>query len=135
RRRRSASLAIVLAAMMLTAALMVRYHDVHWFARDEGNYAHVAERILAGEVLHRDVQDIHPGYIDFVNAAAFRIFGVRLVSMRYPLAAATVVQAGVVAWVLSGQGVVTALAGALLSVALGVLLFLNPSANWYGLAL
>lgn len=122
-------------AVLLAGLLMLQYHDVYWYARDEGNYAHVAERIAEGEVLHRDVQDVHPGYINFIHAFALHLFGERLVSLRYPLAFLTVLQAGLVAWVLSRQGAVVAVAGGVVSVVTGVLLFLNPSANWYGLTL
>ena len=58
------------------------FHDQHWYPADEGNYAHVAERILQGDVLHRDIQDLHAGLINFVNAGAFAAFGLDLVSMR-----------------------------------------------------
>ncbi len=59
-----------------------------------------------GQVLHRDVQDLHAGYVDFVNAAAFSLFGVRMVSMRYPLALLTVIQAALMFLILKRGGVV-----------------------------
>ena len=39
------------------------------------------------------MQDIHPGAIEFAHTAAFRLFGVDLVSLRYPLVAAAFGQA------------------------------------------
>src|SRR5688572_779747 len=72
--------------LIVSTVLMIAYHNRFWAPADEGKYAHVAERMLLGQVLHRDVQDLHAGYVNFVNAAAFSLFGVRMVSMRYPLA-------------------------------------------------
>ena len=65
--------------------ILGHFHNRFWLPVDEGQYAHVAERILNGEVLNRDIQEL--GYINFLNAAALGIFGRNLVSMRYPLIA------------------------------------------------
>src|SRR5262245_49048711 len=80
-------------AMVAVAWLLYTHYDRFWYPPDEGNYAHVAQRVLQGEVLNRDVQDVHPGYINFLNAAALRLFGLDLVSLRYPLVLAGLVQA------------------------------------------
>ena len=77
----------LLAAVCLPRPLLV--------SPDEGNYAHVAQRILGGETLNLQVQDVHPGHISFVNAAALRVFGTDLVSLRYPLVLAGLLQAAV----------------------------------------
>jgi hypothetical protein len=114
---------------------MVVFHNKSWAPADEGNYAHVAERLLAGQVLQRDVQDVHAGYINFVNAAAFSVFGTRLVSLRYPIAFLTVVQAGLVYLLLVPRGVLPAAVGALALTSLGFVQFLNPTAHWYCLFL
>ena len=124
--------AVVLAGV-LAALVMIHYHDVSWYAPDEGSYAHVAERILDGEVLHRDVQDVHPGYINFVNAFALKVFGERLVSMRYPLVLLAMVQGAAVAWLLAHRGFLVAVAAGVATPFAGMLLFPGPSANWYGL--
>ena len=121
--------------LMASIILMVAYHNRFWAPADEGIYAHVAERILLGQVLHRDIQDLHAGYIDFVNATAFSVFGVRLVSMRYPLAFLTVIQAGLMFVILRRAGVATAMIGSLALTSLSFVQFLNPTANWYTLFL
>ena len=69
-------------AMLATVFLLGTYYDRFWYPPDEGNYAHVAQRVLAGETLNLQVQDVHPGYINFVNAAALGVFGIDLVSLR-----------------------------------------------------
>ena len=68
-----------------TAAVLGYYHDRFWWPPDEGLYAHVADRVARGEVLNRDVQNIHPGYHALANALWLVLFGDDLVSLRYPL--------------------------------------------------
>lgn len=131
----SARLLVALLVIGLNAALLLHFHDRFWWPPDEGNYAHVAERLLDGEVLHADVQDIHPGYVNFANAAAMALFGRELSSMRYPLALLGVVQSLLLFLVLSRTGILTAAIGATGITALGFLQFLNPSAHWYCLFL
>ncbi len=121
--------------VLVSTVVMVTYHNRFWAPADEGKFAHVAERILAGEALHRDVQDLHAGYINFVNAATFSLFGVRMVSMRYPLALLTVIQAGLMFLVLKRTGTATALIGGLALTSLSFVQFLNPTPNWYTLFL
>ena len=129
-------MAIALASVLITSTvLMIMFHNRFWAPADEGKYAHIAERILVGQVLNRDVQDLHAGYVNFVNAAAFSLFGVRMVSMRYPLALLTVIQAGLMFLVLMRGGAATALIGSLALTALSFVQFLNPTPNWYTLFL
>ena len=127
---------LFLAAVACANVLILwLFHDRFWYPVDEGNYAHVAERILAGEILNRDIQDIHPGYINFLNAAAFKVFGMNLVSLRYPLMLAALAQSCLVALLLASRGTVAAVVGSLATTALGVIQFLNPTAHWYCLML
>src|SRR5436305_866534 len=84
----------LLAALVLAfdVAVLVHLHDRFWWPPDDGAYAHPAERMLQGEVLHRDVHEAHPA-LHFVNEAALALFGNRLVSLRYPLVAVAAAQA------------------------------------------
>ena len=125
---------LLIVAALASAALLWNFHDQHWYPADEGNYAHVAERVLAGETLHLDVQDVHPGYINFVNAAAFKVFGIDLRSLRYPLMAAAFAQAMLTWFFLAGRDALLATLASVASVALGVLQFLNPTTHWYALS-
>ena len=128
--------AVALALVLFSSAVLVTiFHNKFWWPPDEGNYAHVAERLLSGEILHRDVQDIHAGYINFVNAAAFSLFGVRLVSLRYPLAVLAVAQSALMFLLLRPRGLILACVGAIALTTLGFVQFLNPTANWYCLFL
>ena len=127
--------AIGIATLCLNALILVHFHDQFWWAPDEGNYAHVAERVLDGEVLHADVQDIHPGYVNLTNAAALGVFGRELVSMRYPLVALGVTQCAIIFFILAPLGPLAAAAGATAITALGFVQFLDPTAHWYALFL
>ena len=126
---------LLVAAVLVNTLLLWNFHDQHWYAVDEGNYAHIAERLLAGEVLHRDIQDLHPGYINFVNAAAFAIFGVDLVSLRYPLMVAAFTGSLLIWFLLARRDVRLATVASIAATAMGVVQFLDPTAHWYCLVL
>jgi hypothetical protein len=132
---RAARPILFLVSLLLNAALLWHFHDRYWYPTDDGFYAHIAERLLDGEVLNRDIQDIHPGYINFLHATAFRLFGLDIVSLRYPLVLASLLLCGFTFAVLQRRDVVLA---AMISVAinaLGVVQFVDPTANWYCLPL
>jgi hypothetical protein len=122
-------------AALLNGLLLWHFHDRYWYPTDDGIHAHIAERLLAGEIFSRDVQDIHPGYAHFLNVAAFRMFGPDMVSLRYPLILAAFVQSCLVYAVLSRRGVALATIGSIAATALGVVQFMSPTANWYCLTL
>jgi hypothetical protein len=122
-------------AMLIAFAVLLHFHDRFWSAPDEGAYAHVAERLLAGESLNGTVQAIHMGYVSFANALAFKVFGVDLLSLRYPLLAMTLIQCALAFWLLAGRGVFPAFAGAVAMGSLTFVQFLNPTAQWYALFL
>ncbi len=125
---------IACAAVVCFAALVLfHFHDRFWWPQADGAYAHVAERILAGEVLHRDVQDIHAGHINLVNAGAMGLFGMKMVALRYPLVALTLIQTCLVFFLLLPRGRIVAMSGAAAMTALTFVQFPNPTANWYAL--
>ncbi len=124
-----------IVAMLATSCLLYAFHDRFWYPPDEGNYAHVAQRILDGETLNLQVQDVHPGYISFVNAAALGVFGIDLVSLRYPLALAGLLQAAVLFFLFPREDPWRAAVASVALTALGAIQFLNPTAHWYCLAL
>jgi len=123
----------LVTVMLINIGLLGWYHDRTWWERDEGQLVHVAERILNGEVLHRDVQDVRPGYVNFINAAALYLFGPSLLSLRYPLALIALAQSVLVFFLFRSQGAIMAGTLSLSSVTLGVLHFLNPNHHWYAL--
>lgn len=56
-----------------------------WWPHDEGTLGQSADRVLAGQLPHRDYDEIYTGGLAFVDAAAFRVFGDTLVSPRLVL--------------------------------------------------
>lgn len=112
--------------------------DVSWWGPDDGAYAYVAERLLLGDAMHKDVQDIHAGYINFVNAAAFKLFGENIVSLRWPLVILAGLETALIYWFVRRHA--SLLQAVLAGLSIAVLAFplhANISANWYafGLAL
>ena len=53
-----------------------------WVPHDEGTLGQSAERVLAGELPHRDYDEIYTGGLAYADALAFRVFGENLVSPR-----------------------------------------------------
>jgi len=122
-------------ALGVNALLLAAFHDRSWWAPDEGAYADVAARILDGQVLNREVHDLHAGHINFLNALALWIWGRSLLALRYPLVVAALLQTVAVFLLLARRGPPLAAVGAVAATALGVLQFLNPTAHWYCLML
>src|SRR5713226_8925089 len=56
-----------------------------WIPSDEGTLAESADRVLHGELPHRDYHEGYTGGLSYLNAAAFQVFGTNLASMRYML--------------------------------------------------
>src|SRR4051812_19640728 len=59
-----------------------------WVPHDDGALAQSAERVLAGELPHRDFVEIYSGALDYLHALSFLLFGKTLISMRLMLLAA-----------------------------------------------
>ena len=70
---------------VLSLAFMLYFLDKGWIPHDDGSLAHGAERVLAGEVPHRDFVDGYTGGVNYLNALAFKIWGIRLLAIRYAL--------------------------------------------------
>lgn len=122
-----------LPGLLCVAVIMTVYHDQFWWPVDEGVYAYVAQRANAGDVIHRDLIDLHGGYGNILNAWAFRLFGEDLLSLRYPLVALTVLQCAVALILLRTLGPTVAFAGVVTIAAFSFVQFPNPSANWHAL--
>jgi hypothetical protein len=53
-----------------------------WIPHDDGALAQSAERVLSGQLPHRDFVEIYTGGLSYLNAFAFRLFGVNFHSLR-----------------------------------------------------
>ena len=56
-----------------------------WIAHDDGTLAQSAERVLRGQLPHRDYIEIYTGGLSYLHALAFRELGVNLGSLRWML--------------------------------------------------
>ena len=121
----------LLFVSVFNAIVLVYFHDRFWWPPDEGVYAHIAERMLNGEVLNKDVEEIHTGYIHFIHVASFAAFGPRLVSMRYPLVVAGFLQSLLMFLIFARRSLLIAVVVAVCATAFGVVQFLNPQPSWY----
>jgi hypothetical protein len=79
---------VLLAVLALSAAYVAWHLDRGWIPNDDGSLAHSAERVLQGELPHRDFDDIYTGGLAALNAVAFRLLGTTLWTLRLVLLAA-----------------------------------------------
>ncbi|MGH8542918.1 MAG: ArnT family glycosyltransferase [Gammaproteobacteria bacterium] len=75
-------LAILAIVWVLGALYAWHYLDRGWVPHDEGTLAHSAERVLQGELPHRDYDEVYTGGLSYLNAGSFVIFGTSLLSIR-----------------------------------------------------
>jgi hypothetical protein len=76
-----------LFALAFTLSALYMAHELRrgWIPSDDGMLAESAERVLHGELPHRDYHENYTGGLSYLNASAFRMFGTNLASMRYML--------------------------------------------------
>lgn len=78
--------ALLIAVVLLSSALyLAQGLKRGWVPADEGFAGQSAERVLHGELPHREFSEGYTGGLTFLNAAAFRIWGADLASPRYML--------------------------------------------------
>ena len=70
---------------VVSALYLAAYANQDWIPPDEGALAHAADRVLAGELPHRDFDAIYTGGLALLHGLAFRLLGVELLSMRLTL--------------------------------------------------
>ena len=78
---------VFLIVWTISAALVIGHMDRGWVPHDEGLIGQTAERVLAGELPHRDFDDVYTGGLAYLNAGAMRVFGVNVRSPRIVLVA------------------------------------------------
>lgn len=121
---------------ILVAAVVCWYfHNRFWSGPDDGYFIYIAERIIDGDILHRDIQEMHPGAIHFVNAFFLKLTGGDPVGLRYPLVKLTLIQVILGYLIAQKWGKLAAIAAASSMLAFGFLQYINPTPNWYTLTL
>jgi len=124
--------------LLVVWAISVGYMAAHlkrgWVPHDEGTLGQSAERVLNGELPHRDFDEGYTGGLTFLHALAFRELGINSASLRYVLFAAFLSWVLVVFYVASCFISAYAAAGiTLLAVAWSVPNYPAPMPSWYNL--
>src|ERR1700745_2806410 len=78
------NLLVLLIVWVISIGYMATHLKRGWVPHDEGTLGQSAERVLNGELPHRDFDD-YPGGLTFLHALAFREFGINSASMRIVL--------------------------------------------------
>src|SRR5690349_4524098 len=80
-------LAIILFVIVwaISAVLLFQRLDRGWVSHDEGLIGQTAERVIAGELPHRDFDDVYTGGLAYLNAGAMKAFGMNVRSPRIML--------------------------------------------------
>ena len=81
---KAGALALLLVWLVSSAYLAANLQR-GWVPHDDGALGQAAERILQGEMPHRDFEDAYTGGLGYLHALTFRIFGANLAHLRYPL--------------------------------------------------
>lgn len=88
RQRRAADIGL-LFVLVVGAAFLASYILRGWYPHDEGALGQSAERILGGEIPHRDFDEIYTGLLGFLHAGVFALLGIKSAFLRIPLFIAT----------------------------------------------
>jgi hypothetical protein len=86
---RASQALLIVAAVMVGSGLYTYWRlGRGWIPFDDGALAQSAERVLQGELPHRDFDDVYTGGLALLNAGAFKLFGTNLMSLRLMVLAA-----------------------------------------------
>ena len=135
--RLTANSRLFFVAVLVLSAVYSSWHlGRGWVPHDEGALGQSAMRVLQGELPHRDFDEIYTGGLSYVNAAAFRVFGTTLLSMRLVLFALFLAWIPAVFYIASRLAPPLAAAGiTLLCVAWSLPNYPAPLPSWYNLFL
>jgi len=126
---------VLLINALISCSVLVYFHNQFFSGRDEGIFSHHAMRILQGEVYGVDFYGVHPGYHSFLNALMFRVFGMDLVVLRYPLVFLGVLQSLMAVRLFQKfeAGTYWSLLAGIVITSLAFITWLVPAPGWYTL--
>ncbi len=75
----------MLVVLVIGAVILGSVLRDGWYPHDEGALGQSAERVLGGEVPHRDFTEIYTGLLSYMNAAVFAVLPISSIAMRVPL--------------------------------------------------
>lgn len=76
---------VMLVVLVFGAVILGSVLRDGWYPHDEGALGQSAERVLGGEVPHRDFTEIYTGLLSYINAAVFAVLPISSIAMRVPL--------------------------------------------------
>jgi hypothetical protein len=79
------SVVLLVVAWLGGGALLLSRLNQGWMYHDDGSMAHAAERVLGGQLPHRDFADLYTGGLAFFDAGIFWLFGNDLYWLRLPI--------------------------------------------------
>ena len=106
--------------------------DDGWIHHDDGSFAHSAERVLAGDLPHKDFADLYTGLLTFMNAGVFAVLDDDLFNLRLPLFALFLAYVG--CFFSIARRVVSPLWGfvaTLFAISWSIPVFPVPVSSWY----
>lgn len=126
---------VLLGLVWAISTLYAWHHlDRGWIPHDEGTHAHSAERVLQGELPHRDFDELYTGGLSFWNALAFETLGTDLRAIRLAMFAIFLVWVPAVYYVASRfAGPLPAGLVTLLAVAWSIPNYPGATPSWYNL--
>jgi hypothetical protein len=77
--------ALCAITVLVAVGYLLSQLDAHWVPDDEGLLAHSAERVLEGQLPHRDFAEVYTGGLSVWHALAFRVGGVDLLTLRHAM--------------------------------------------------
>jgi hypothetical protein len=124
---------LLLIVMTLSIGYMATHLKRGWVPHDEGTLGQCAERVLNGQLPHRDFDD-YTGGLTFLHALAFRELGISSASMRFVLFVFFVPWVSAVYYAASRFcSAYSAAAVTLLAMAWSVPNYPGPMPSWYNL--
>jgi hypothetical protein len=128
---------LIVAALVAASVVYLAWHlGRGWIPHDDGSLALSAERVMRGELPHRDFDEIYTGGLAYFDALAFWLLGTTLISLRWELLA--VFAAWIPALFFVARRFLPPIAAAgvtLLGVAWSVPNYHVPMPSWYNLFL
>lgn len=126
------NLTIIQAILLstLSAGLTLPRLKNGWSMLDDGFYAFVADRILKGEIIHKDFFSQYLGYQHVIHAILFKIFGEDYLSLRIELPLLTFLSALASISIFKNKGRGFQIAAVATVTGFSYLLFDNPSSSW-----
>jgi len=133
RARTKTALLVLLIVWTISIGFMASHLKREWVPHDEGTLGQSAERVLSGELPHRDFDD-YTGGLTFIHALAFHELGINSASLRFVLFAFFIPWVPAIFYVASRfTGIYSAGAVTLVALAWSVPNYPGPMPSWYNL--